>query len=377
VEEMKLGNRARGLPNFQATCKSPEQSFRALSVVQGRKQWFCRKSKLIVGPEKSCVVLAGVMRAARMLCTLAARLAYLGCMVTVNELLEVLVSVPPKVAEPVVEMSPVCSGTKFTVTTMVWPPGRLAKLHVRVPPTALVAIPPHVPWLALAETNWKLGGSGSVKATFGAGVLPVLFLICQVKVSPVPWFGPPLRAEPLTSISALTPPVVVVVPPPPPPPTGTGAVGTVTLVVELAILFAAEVSINKLPAASRSCTAAVLVMAVAPERTVTLTVACAPAFSAPRLQVKTAPVCVQTPCELDEDWKAAGKVSVSVTSAALPGPLLVTVMAKVTNAPALTVAGEVMVIARSVPCGDIGVTALDGSDSALLPTAFVACTVNE
>lgn len=289
--------------------------------------------------------------------------------------MEVFVSVPPKVAEPVVETSPVCNGTKFTVTTMVWPPGRLARLQVRVPPIALVATPPQVPWLALAETNWKLGGSGSVKATFGTGVLPVLFLICQVKVSPVPWFGPPLRAEPLTSISALTPPVVVV--PPPPPPTGTGAVGTVMLVVELATLFTAEVSINKLPAASRSCTAAVLVRAVVPERTVTLIVACAPAFNAPRLQVKTAPVWVQTPCELVEDWKADGKVSVSVTSAALPGPLLVTVMAKVTNAPAFADAGEVMVIPMSVVSGDRGVTAFDGSDSAPLPTAFVACTVNE
>lgn len=66
-------------------------------------------------------------------------------MVTVNELLEVFVSVPPKVAEPVVEISPVCNGTKFTVTIMVCPPGRLARLHVRVPPNELAAIPPHVP----------------------------------------------------------------------------------------------------------------------------------------------------------------------------------------------------------------------------------------
>ena len=77
--------------------------------------------------------------------TLAALLGYLGCMVTVNELLEVFVSVPPKVAEPVVEIAPVCNGTKFTVTSMVWPPGKLARLQVRVPPSELGAVPLHVP----------------------------------------------------------------------------------------------------------------------------------------------------------------------------------------------------------------------------------------
>ena len=103
-----------------------------------------------------------------------------------NKLLEIFVSVPPKVAEPVVENTPACSGTKFTVTNRVWPPGKLAKLQVRVPPNEPDGTPPHMPWLAAAETNWKLGGSGNVKTTFGAAVLPVLFLICQVKVSPVP-----------------------------------------------------------------------------------------------------------------------------------------------------------------------------------------------
>ena len=208
-------------------------------------------------------------------------------MVTVKELLLVFVSVPPKVAEPVVEMVPACNGTKFTVTTMVWPPGKLARLQVSVPPIALVAIPPQVPWLALAETNWKLGGSGSVKTTFGAGVLPVLSLICQVKVSPVPWFGPPLRAEPFTSMSALTP---AGVPPPPPPP-----VTTVTFVVELAMLLAGVVSMRRLFEASLNCTEAEFVSAVVEDTTVTLTVASDPAFIAPRLQLNTLPVCVQIP----------------------------------------------------------------------------------
>ena len=111
--------------------------------------------------------------------------------------------------------------------------------------------------------------------------------------------------------------------------------------------------------------------------TVTLMVACAPAASDPNVQLKTDPVCVQIPCDAVEDWKSAGNVSVSVTEAASPGPLLVTVMAKVTNAPALTVAGELMMIDRSEPCGEIGVIAFDGNDGALLPVAFVARTVNE
>lgn len=299
---------------------------------------------------------------------LAARWFYLGLMVTVNELLEIFVSVPPKVAEPVVENVPACSGTKFNVTSKVWPPGRLAKLQVRVPPNEPDATPPQVPWLPAAEINWKLGGSGNVKTTFGAGVLPVLFLICQVNVSPVPWLGPPLLAEPFTSISALTPPV----PPPPPPP-----VGTETLVVELARLFPGLVSLMRFPNPSLNWTDAVFVIDALPETTVTLMVACAPAASAPRLQVKTAPVCVQIPWEAIEDWKSAGNVSVSVTNAASPGPLLVTVMANVTKAPALTVAGELMMIDRSDPCGEIGVTALDGNDGVLLPVALVARTVNE
>ena|SRR5215831_17033025 len=70
---------------------------------------------------------------------------YLGLMVTVNELLEMFVSVPPNVAEPVVENVPACSGTKLTVTIKVWPPGRLARLQVRVPPNVFAGIPPHVP----------------------------------------------------------------------------------------------------------------------------------------------------------------------------------------------------------------------------------------
>src|SRR5215472_2145954 len=158
--------------------------------------------------------------------------SYLGLMVTVNELLEMFVSLPLKLPEPVAEKTPACVGTKLTDTSHVWPPGRLSRLQVSVPPKLPAGTPPHVPTLAAPEVNWKLGGSCSVNTTFEAVALPVLFLICQVKVSPVPWFGPPFWAEPLTSRSALTPPVV-------PPPTLT--TGVLTLVVELAKLFAATV----------------------------------------------------------------------------------------------------------------------------------------
>lgn len=169
--------------------------------------------------------------------------SYLGLMVTVNELLEMFVSVPPKLDDPVAEKTPACVGTKLTETSHVWPPGRLARLQVSVPPKLPDGTPPHVPTLAVPELNWKLGGSCSVNTTFDAVALPVLFLICQVKVSPVPWFGPPFWAEPFTSRSALAPPV-------PPPPTPT--TGALMLVVELAKLFAATGSISRLPDVSRN-----------------------------------------------------------------------------------------------------------------------------
>jgi hypothetical protein len=76
-----------------------------------------------------------------------------------------------------------------------------------------------------------------------------------------------------------------------------------------------------------------------------------------------------------DDWNVPGKVSVIVTSAALPGPLFVIVMVKVTNPPEFTLAGELIVIPRSVPVGAVGSTVFDGADSALLPVALVAWTL--
>lgn len=208
-------------------------------------------------------------------------------MVTENELLEVCVSVPVNVADPFAENVPACSGTKLTFTSSVCPPGKLERLQVSVPPELPAETPLQVPWLVEASTNWKVEGNGNVKTTFDTAVLPVLFLICQVKVSPVPTLGPPFCAEPFTSISALTP---AGVPPPPPP-----VVGVVTFVVELATLFPPTVSMTRFPDASLNCTEAVFVMDVLPVTTVTVTRALAPAFRPPRLQVKTAPVCVHTP----------------------------------------------------------------------------------
>ena len=60
-------------------------------------------------------------------------------------MLVMFVSVPPKLAAPVVENVPACKGTKSTVTIKVWPPGRLARLQVSVPPIEFAGIPPHVP----------------------------------------------------------------------------------------------------------------------------------------------------------------------------------------------------------------------------------------
>src|SRR5690348_10211630 len=119
------------------------------------------------------------------------------------------------------------------------------------------------------------------------------------------------------------------------------------LVVELATLFAPTVSFSRFPAASRNCTDAVFVIAEFPATTVTRTMACAPAASAPILQVNRLAAFVQTPWVAFDETKAPGSVSARVTNAASPGPLLVIAIVKVTNEPALTEAGEVMLMDRS------------------------------
>ena len=42
-------------------------------------------------------------------------------------------SLPPKLAEPVLENVPATVGTKLTVMTQVWPPGKLARLQLETP----------------------------------------------------------------------------------------------------------------------------------------------------------------------------------------------------------------------------------------------------
>jgi hypothetical protein len=93
---------------------------------------------------------------------------------------------------------------------------------------------------------------------------------------------------------------------------------------------------------------------------------------APKLQVKRLPAILHTPCVVVEDTIGAGSVSARVTSAASPGPPLLTVIVKVTKDPAFTEAGELTLICTSEKGDTNGVTVFDGSDSALLPVALVA-----
>ena len=73
--------------------------------------------------------------------------------------------------------------------------------------------------------------------------------------------------------------------------------------------------------------------------------------------------------------RGAGRESARVTFGASPGPALEMAMVKVTNEPALTEDGALMLIAMSCTSGTEGVTALEGRDAALLPAALVATTV--
>ena len=147
-------------------------------------------------------------------------------------------------------------------------------------------------------------------------------------------------------------------------------------VVELPMLLARLGSLLEiLPLLSRSCTAAVLVSAVLPPARVSFTVALTPALVAPKLQLKMRPVTLQIPCVVLEETSGAGRVSIRVTSAAFPGPPLLTTIVNVINDPAFTLAGELTAIDRSAMLDTNGVTAFDGSDSRLLPVEFVACTV--
>jgi hypothetical protein len=142
-------------------------------------------------------------------------------------------------------------------------------------------------------------------------------------------------------------------------------------------LFAEFGSVSNAPLASRSCADAVLVIAVDPMLTVTVTVALAPAAIAPRLQVRFVPSNEHAPCVVVDVWNGPGRLSVKVTCAAFCGPLLTTVIEYVTNAPTFTEAGPIIEIARSgLPGVTAGSTGADGADAGPVPVAFVAFTMN-
>ncbi len=118
--------------------------------------------------------------------------AYLGEMVTVDELFAGFVSVPVNVAEPVVGKDPAVGPTlKFTVTIEVAPPATVPRLQVMAFPTLLQPVP-------VTELSVKLDGSVDVNTTQLAAVVPRLFLICHVRVSPEFTAGPPFCADPIT-----------------------------------------------------------------------------------------------------------------------------------------------------------------------------------
>ena len=83
-----------------------------------------------------------------------------------------LVSVPWNVAEPVVAMVAACVTTTLTVTTIVWPPGKLAALQVTVPPAAPSGGVLQLPIVLLAVANCRFDGRTLVKTTFGALIAP-------------------------------------------------------------------------------------------------------------------------------------------------------------------------------------------------------------
>ena len=159
----------------------------------------------------------------------------------------------------------------------------------------------------------------------------MLFFTCHVKVTFDPTAGPPLFDEPTIWISALTLPVPLA-----------------TEVVELAVLFAVFGSVVfGFPARSRRVIVAESVMEAAPIATVTFTVVLVPACMPPRVQLNSVPEMVQTPCVVVAETNGAGRLSARVTFGASPGPLLETFIVKVTNEPALTEEGELIVIAMS------------------------------
>lgn len=122
---------------------------------------------------------------------------YFTPIVTENELFAGLVSVPTKVADPVVVIVPVVLNPTFAVTTIVCPPARLDRLQETFPPAVPGAGPVHDP--RLEETDWNtIPGANVVLKLTPLATTFWLSLICQVKVSVPVEDGPPFCADPTT-----------------------------------------------------------------------------------------------------------------------------------------------------------------------------------
>lgn len=97
-------------------------------------------------------------------------------MVTVTELLLVLVSVPLKATEAVLEMVPAAGTLTFTVTIMFVPLAKVDEVQVTVPPAEPMGGPTHVPVLSLAPWKIRDGRKLSVKTTLLAVEFPLFFI---------------------------------------------------------------------------------------------------------------------------------------------------------------------------------------------------------
>ena len=101
-----------------------------------------------------------------------------------------------------------------------------------------------------------------------------------------------------------------------------------------------------------------------------------PAATVPRLQLIVLPAAVHVPRLVVTD-EIVAPVSLSLTvTGAEEGPRFATFTVYTALLPAMTCDGPLIVTAKSAG-GSVGTTTVDGPDSGLLPTAFVAWTVNE
>jgi len=231
----------------------------------------------------------------------------------VNELFAVFGSCPfTWLAEPVVVYELAGSafdGVAWTVTVAAPPPFMAPRLQLRLLLPSML----QVPCVVVKEFCSRVAPLGAVvtavKFTQPALMLPVPFLICQVKVTGDPCGGLPLLAEPVTCRSAADAVHVLFE----------------TVVVAVNELLAVFWSLTK-PDGSVTFTVEALVKLPVEfgSSTVTVTVAEPATGIAPRAQLNVVRVAVpvQMPCEKVEDTYPAGSVSLNPTEGATAGPLL-------------------------------------------------------